>query len=282
MDREGDFFDLFDQWRETGQDDLLVRAKNNRPLSEKDASPKMFDTVSELEAMGEVEVSIPRKSARGKKGHKAAREFQPKRSARLELRWMPTHIRPPRDGLSSKKPPVPVWILHARETGAKPSAGKPIEWYLLSSARIESQEDAVKHLGNYAKRWRIEDWHRILKTCCRVEEPAHQDAECLKRLIAINMVIAWRIHIMTLLGREMPELPMELLLDDLEIRVLALISKQRGWTPPQNLGEAVLTIARMGGYMKRKHDPPPGAELLWRGHRQLTLLSQGLGMAQME
>src|SRR5690606_28021170 len=107
-------------------------------------------------------------------------------------------------------------------------------------------------------------------------------AECLKRLIAINMVIAWRLHLMTLLGREMPELPIELLFDDLEIRVLAIVSKQKGWTPPGNLGEAVITVARIGGYMNRKHDPPPGAELLWRGHRQLTLLSQGLGLALLE
>lgn len=282
MDREGDFFNLFDQWRETNRDDLLVRAKHNRPLSEKGSSPGMFETVSGLEVMGEVEVTVPRKSARGKKGRKAAREAQPKRNARLELRWMQTHIRPPRKSLSSKKEPVPVWILHARETGPGPSAGKPVEWYLFSTMAVSNQEDAVALLGYYAKRWRIEDWHRILKTCCRVEEPAHQDAECLKRLIAINMVIAWRIHLMTLLGREMPELPMELLFADMEIRVLGILSKQRGWTSPENLGEAVIIVARMGGYMNRKHDPPPGAELLWRGYRQLTLLSQGLGLAQLE
>ena len=282
MDREGDFFDLFDQWRETHQDDLIVRAKHNRPLSEKGSSAGMFETVSGLGVMGEVEVTVPRKSARGKKGNQAPREAQPKRNTRLELRWMPTRIRPPRKALSSKKEPVPVWILHAREAGRGPSAGKRVEWYLFSSMAIEKQEDAVRLLEYYAKRWRIEDWHRILKTCCRVEEPAHQDAECLKRLIAINMVIAWRIHLMTLLGREMPDLPMELLFADMEIRVLGILSKQRGWAPPENLGEAVITMARMGGYMNRKHDPPPGAELLWRGHRQLTLLSQGLGLAQLE
>jgi len=292
MDREGDFFDLFDQWREMGKDDLLIRAKHNRvlpvarPTAAEDSStcedkevPKLFDTVSELDAMGRVEVSIPRKSARGKKGTQPAHGAQPKRSAQMELRWMQTEICPPKWGKNATKQPVSMWILHAREVGPLAAGVKPIEWFLFSSAAIQTKEAAIKLLGYYAKRWRIEDWHRILKTCCRVEEPAHRDAECLKRLIAINMVIAWRIHLMTLLGREMPELPMELLFDDQEIQVLAILSKQQGWPVPRNLGEAVITTARMGGYMNRKHDPPPGAELLWRGHRKLTLLSQGLGLA---
>jgi len=37
-------------------------------------------------------------------------------------------------------------------------------------------------------RWRIEDWHRVLKSGCRIEELAHQTAERLKRAIAINLV----------------------------------------------------------------------------------------------
>ncbi|MEJ2446182.1 MAG: hypothetical protein P8Y42_22480 [Exilibacterium sp.] len=57
----------------------------------------------------------------------------------------------------------------------------------------------------YQLRWRIEDWHRVLKSGCRVEKLAHKTAERLKSAIAINLVIAWRIMLMTLLGRETPE-----------------------------------------------------------------------------
>ena len=138
----------------------------------------------------------------------------------------------------------------------------------------------AKTLAYYAKRWRIEDWHRILKTCCRVEEPAHQDAECLKRLLAINMVIAWRIHLMTLLGREAPHLNAETIFSDFEIRVMGLFAKKHNLTPPTCLGEAVLLVARMGGYMNRGNDPPPGAEVLWRGSIRLTLLCDGVALAE--
>ena len=84
-----------------------------------------------------------------------------------------------------------------------------IEWFLLTTMKIESVEDAERCLRWYCLRWRIEDWHRVFKSGCRIEDAAHKTAERLKRAIAINLVIAWRIMLMTLLGRETPELPAE-------------------------------------------------------------------------
>ena len=75
-------------------------------------------------------------------------------------------------------------------------------------------------------RWRIEDWHRVLKSGCRIEEIAHRSAERLSRAIAINLVIAWRIMLMTLLGRETPELPAEVIFSDLELHVLEAYAKK--------------------------------------------------------
>ena len=41
------------------------------------------------------------------------------------------------------------------------------------------------------------------------------------------MVIAWRIMLMTLLGRETPELPPEVLFSDLEIKVLKAYAEKK-------------------------------------------------------
>ncbi len=73
---------------------------------------------------------------------------------------------------------------------------------------------------------RIEDWHRVLKTGCRIEKLAHDTAARLRRAIAINLVIAWRIMLMTLLGRETPDLPAEVLFSDIELRTLRAFSKK--------------------------------------------------------
>jgi len=101
-----------------------------------------------------------------------------------------------------------------------------IEWFLLTTLVIQCVVDAQRCLGWYCLRWRIEDWHRVLKSGCRIEDSAHKTAERLKRAIAINLVIAWRIMLMTLLGRETPELPAEVLFSDLEVEVLRAYAKK--------------------------------------------------------
>jgi len=277
MDREADFFELFHRWSVSRRDNLIVRAKHNRQGPE---GIKIFDAVARLDPMATLEVDVPRKSARPKKGCRAAQPPRPKRRATLTLRWIKTQISPPAYGLSHPLAPVPVWLLHAREQNPPGDGAKPLEWFLLTTLPISCLEEAAKVLAYYAKRWRIEDWHRILKTCCRVEKPAHQDAECLKRLLAINMVIAWRIHLMTLLGREVPGLAAETLFSDLEIRVMRLFAKTYNLPPPTCLGEAVLLVAKLGGYLNRGNDPPPGAEVLWRGTTRLTQLCEGVTLAE--
>ena len=61
--------------------------------------------------------------------------------------------------------------------------------------------------------------------------------------------------------------------DDTTLEVLLVSAKklrvQMTKTKPQ-LGDAVLVIARLGGYLNRKSDPPPGMEVLWRGWQRLT------------
>ncbi|MHB1563887.1 MAG: hypothetical protein ACYCXP_07320 [Leptospirillum sp.] len=79
----------------------------------------------------------------------------------------------------------------------------------------------------YSLRWRIEDWHRVLKSGCNIEELQHKSADRLKRAIAINLVIVWRIMLMTLLGRNSPELPSEVLFSDLELEVLTAYAKKQ-------------------------------------------------------
>ena len=115
---------------------------------------------------------------------------------------------------------------HAREENPPPQA-EAIEWFLLTTIEITSPEKAIECLRWYCLRWRIEDWHRVLKSGCRIEKIAHDTAERLRRAIAINLVIAWRIMLMTLLGRETPELPAEVLFSDLEVRVLRAYAKKK-------------------------------------------------------
>lgn len=52
----------------------------------------------------------------------------------------------------------------------------------------------------------IEDGFRILESGCRVEELRNRTAERLQRAAAIDVTVAWCIHLTAPLGRETPDL----------------------------------------------------------------------------
>src|SRR5437879_5189261 len=113
----------------------------------------------------------------------------------------------------------------------------------------------------YSRRWRIEEWHRILKSGCQVEEHQHQTGERLKRAIALDVVLAWRIQLLVLLGRPVPELPCEIFFDNWEVKVLEAVQPQkrpdtRGkggkGKRPLLLGEAVTQVAPTGRLSRQR------------------------------
>ncbi len=274
-DREADFFEMFEEQRRNPCVDLLIRDRHNRTITvavEATDTFKLFTTIRDAPIQSEVEIQVPRHSARVKHGKQKARPKRAERTAKLLLRYMCVRLRPSQ--YQKDKEPIEVWVIHALEVAPPPEV-EAIEWFLLTTLGITSAEKAVKCLRWYCLRCRIEDWHRVLKSGCRIEEYAHRSAERLRRAIAIDLVIAWRIMLMTLLGREAPELPAEVFFTDLEIEVLDAYAKKKRLNPPSNLGEAVVQIARMGGYLARTYDPPPGNQLMWRGYSQLQLVCEG-------
>lgn len=222
MDREADFFELFDERRKDPQVELLVRAKHNRKTT---AGAKLFDAVRDTPVQHRYTIRIPRQSARPKRSKQAVRKARRERLAHVELRWCPVKLPPPEHLGRQENAPVDVWIIHLVEP--HPPAGEaPLEWFLLTTISVADEKTALECLRWYCLRWRIEDWHRVLKSGCRIEHLGHKTADRIRRAVAINLVIAWRIMLMTLLGREAPELPADVLFSDTEIEVLRRYAKK--------------------------------------------------------
>jgi hypothetical protein len=226
MDREADFFELFDEQRRRNKVDLLVRAKHDRLTAEQRA---LFDQVRSSPAKSRLAIAVPRQSSRPKKSKQQARAGHPKRMAQVQLRWREVVLPAPKH--HAGKAALRLWVVHLRET--RPPAGVArLEWFLLSTRQITAIEQACECLRWYCLRWRIEDWHRVLKSGCRVEALQHKTATRLKRAIALNLVIAWRIMLLTLLGRQAPELAADVLFSDLEIEVLQAYAKKTASNDP--------------------------------------------------
>ena len=273
MDREADFFELFDAQRRLGRVDVLVRAKHDRRLGQ--GPPKLFATLRNAPADGHVEMDIARVTKRPKSSRKPARPARTARVARAEVHYRELTLPPTIEGLA----PVTLWAVHVLES-VPPEGEKPVEWFLLTSVRIESIDAALDIVGYYLRRWRVEDFFRVLKSGCRAEHLGFHTAERLQRALTIQAVIAWRLMLMTLLGREVPECDAELLFSDIELRFLTDYAVDAALCAPRNLAGAVLLVALLGGYQNRKHDPPPGHQIMWRGYERMSLATLGYRIAE--
>jgi hypothetical protein len=260
---------------------VLVRAQYNRCLEGEDR--KLFDELKASKAKATIKTLIPRQRWKAAKRGKPEQEGLAARQAVLTLRYQEITLKPPRSDLR-KKGPIKLWAVCAQEK--KPPAGaKRIEWFLLTTEKVESADDAVRIVEYYTRRWRIEEWHRVLKQGCKVQEYQNATAERLKRAIVIDAVIAWRIQLMTLLGREVPDLPCDVFFDEWEVKVLGAIEAEkgkRGEKPPFTLGQAIILVANLGGYLARPSDPPPGCECIWQGMIRLYDRAEGYRLATLQ
>jgi len=138
--------------------------------------------------------------------------------------------------------------------------------------------DAVEKINWYAMRWKIETFHKILKSGCRAEDSRLRTAERLTNLIAIYCIVSWRIFWMTMLNRVDPDGNAQLAFTDSEIEALERLQPDKeSWVlRPKTLSRYLMKLAKLGGYLARKNDPPPGNTVIWRGLTRLTGVVLGL------
>jgi hypothetical protein len=217
-DRESDLFELFDYRRRRARNiHLLVRARHDRCLEE---SPrKLFEHLGAQPVMADASISVPRqREKKGKPSH-PGRISLPARRAKVQLRWSKVTISAPHTAQTRHLAPVELYAVLLTEVGA-PKGATPLRWVLLSTVPIESRKQALRCVRWYTRRWRIEEWHRVLKSGCHIEAHQHQSAAKLARAIAIDTVMAWRVMLLTLLGREAPNMRCELIFEPWECRLL--------------------------------------------------------------
>jgi hypothetical protein len=76
---------------------------------------------------------------------------------------------------------------------------------LLTTAPVITFDDAVKRVEWYSGRWGIEVYHRTLKSGCRIKDRQLETVDRLEACLGVDMVVAWRIYHLTMLGRETPD-----------------------------------------------------------------------------
>jgi hypothetical protein len=199
--------------------------------------------------------------------------------AALSLRYKRVHILPP-IGKQKRYPALDLTVIHAGET-RKPRGRERVEWKLVTDLLVASPEDVVEKLQWYAQRWKIELFHKILKSGCRIEAARLRTAERLTKLIAVFCILSWRIFWMTMVNRIAPDAPPQSALTDTEITVIDRTARDRSSIPGEKTLSYCLTkIACLGGYLARARDHPPGSTVMWRGWSRLMDIMLGAELMQ--
>ncbi len=272
-DRESDLHELFHEAKTTAAGPrLLIRADRARqrkvgsePDLPGDEAELLWDRMTKEPLAGTLEVKVPRRTSR------------PARDAKLEMRFASLSLSPPRD---KKLEPVALWAVFAKEVDAGPDVKEPIEWMLLTTVPTESFEQAVERVQWYTRRWGIEIYHRVIKSGCRIESRQLCSADRIENCLAVDLVVAWRIHWLTHLGRQTPDVSCEAFLQQEEWQALcAVVTGKEPPSKPPTLREAIRMIATLGGFLGRKGDGEPGTTTLWRGIERLDGIVVGFTAA---
>jgi hypothetical protein len=186
----------------------------------------------------------------------------------LKLRYKRVHILPP-IGKQKHYPALDLTVIHAREA-TRPKGRDRVDWRLVTDLAVTSPEEAVEKLRWYAQRWKIELFHKILKSGCRVEAARLRTTERLTKLIAVFCILGWRIFWTTMINRAAPAAPPRAALTEEEITVIDRAVRDRPSIPAEKTLSHYLTkVACLGGYLARARDPPPGNTVIWRGWSRL-------------
>jgi hypothetical protein len=206
-----------------------------------------------------------------------ANQDQPARTAPVEVRFAPITVpRPKNCGRFVREcgiVAITMWVVEVRET-LPPQGVKPLRWVLLTSHCVEAFPQAWCVIGHYEKRPLIEEFHKAIKTGCRLEDRQYQTSHALEATAGMLSVLAIRLVQLKSVARTDPDRPAEDVVPKRWVRMASCV--QRG--KHRNIStvrEFYHAVARLGGWLGRKHDGQPGWQTLWRGFDKLILMLRG-------
>jgi len=258
-DRESDIYELFCTAQQAGTH-FLLRTCVDRLAQ--DGSCTVSAVMKQVRVKG-----LHRLSVKDKKGNWS--------EAVLAIKYRRLRVLPP-VAKQKQYSPLTLTVIYAQEQTV-PAGRDRIDWKLITNLPVSSRREALEKLTWYACRWKIETFHKILKSGCQAQQSKLRTADRLANLLSVFCLLSWRIFWLTMLHRVAPEASPLLALTPLEIDLLDRLVKEKskGGPPKKNLSAYLIKIARLGGYLARAKDAPPGNLVMWRGLSRLTDIELG-------
>jgi len=244
---------------------FLLRAGQNRRVGTTPTLERqvlLLDYVRSLPSQGADVVAIPGRGGR------------PPRTAQVALAaapvWVPAPAGTPRRG---SQPVFPVWVIRIWEPQPPAGVTEPLEWILLCSLPTTTLDQLKERRDWYCCRWLVEVFHDIEKNGCAEEDRRFATADRLETCLAVLSLVAVRVFQLRCALAVQPDAPAEQAGTPAEIR---LIRRLLGWGRKRlTVRDFVRGVAKLGGFLGRRHDGEPGVRALWRGYERLQDLVLG-------
>lgn len=249
-DREGDFYEFFAEAKKQ-EEKVLVRIFQNRAIKDK---KRLFDKLKESPVRGNILVKVSRNS----------KEHIPSKIVKMDYHYEKIRIKKPyRRKEADLEDELELTAIYVHEQNAK----NGLYWYLMTNIEINTNKEVEEQIKNYIQRWKIERFHYVLKSGCKIEEKQVRSYEKLKCLTILYSVIALQIMYMTYMGQLCPDLPAELFLDAEEWKVLYFTARKNKNAPERNytIKDMIFDLAALGGLKLAPSDGMPGVKSIWKG-----------------
>lgn len=259
-DRGADVFEFLESCQAAGHG-YVVRAAQDRALVR---GPRLLATLRAQPAQATLALPL------------RARPQHPARVATLHVAATAVELRAPRrpGAAAGRRPGLAGTALRVWEPDA-PAGVVPLEWLLLSDALVATATDAITLVQQYATRWVIEEFHKVLKTGLGAERLQLEEATRLFAAIAVMSVVAVRLLHLKEWVRTAPDASADVAgLTPLEQRLLILHAKR----PLATVRDVTLALGRLGGHLNRTGDGPPGWRSLWHGIQRLHAMAEGAAL----
>lgn len=260
FDREGDIAEVFEQLRQMERTGVIVRAAHDRSLDPDNSH--LWEYLSTQPLHFYQQVKLPETAKRSA------------RTANLAVRFCPVQLRLPRRLKNLE--PLNVYAVYASEIDP-PEGEEAVSWMLLTTERVKDEVQAKTILRWYTYRWHVEEYHKILKSGCKVES-YRLAASSMEALLGFLTVIAAELLRVTYMHRTQPDAPATTVISSVQLDVL----KARSSKLPKvfTVAWAIEAVAHLGGYLLHRRKTPIGIQVLWRGWLKLASLCEGWELAK--
>ena len=255
-DRESDMFEFFSAAAESNTR-FLVRACRERVT---DDGELISDLISKQATNFTYDAEVT--GADGKT-----------RKAKFEVKYGSHTVCPPKHQQKLYEP-LEINFICVRELTDDPN---PLHWMLATNEPVTSPDEACEKIGWYLQRWQIEMLFKTVKSGCGAEKSKMRSFHNLSNIIAIYLIVAWRIQWLKTAARLGAKDSALVTFSPIERKILdkkypAPSKHEQNVSPAQKY---LIKVARLGGYLARAGDKPPGFLVILRGLNKLDKIKEG-------